>query len=124
MTILKNAALNGCDAGFGSSERPLSVNDPQGLFHTHVGVLTPARHRRRADLRFRHDVVQVAQAPAFVCTIPHERMITKMVVVVRHKDVEHHAFEQVSRQSCPFMGRKDRRRTEGSRLLPGINRMS
>jgi hypothetical protein len=32
--------------------------------------------------------------------------------------------EQVSRQSCPFMGSKDRRRTEGSRLLPGINRMS
>jgi len=26
--------------------------------------------------------------------------------------------EQVSRQSCPLMGRKDRRRTEGSRPLP------
>src|SRR5882757_2853503 len=33
-------------------------------------------------------------------------------------------IEQVSRQSSRFMGRKDRRRTEGSRLLPGINRMS
>jgi hypothetical protein len=38
MTILKNAALNVCDAAFGFSERPLSVNDLQGLFHTHAGV--------------------------------------------------------------------------------------
>jgi hypothetical protein len=49
MTILKNAALKVCDAAFGSSERPLSVNDLEGLFHTLAGVLTSARHRRRRE---------------------------------------------------------------------------
>src|SRR5260370_39020236 len=55
MTILKTAALNECDEAFGSSERPLSVDDLQGFFHTHAGVLTPARHRRRREqLRLLH----------------------------------------------------------------------
>jgi hypothetical protein len=41
MTMLKNAALNVCEAVLGSSERPLSVNDLQGLFHAHAGFPTP-----------------------------------------------------------------------------------
>ncbi|WP_301780473.1 hypothetical protein [Caballeronia sp. SEWSISQ10-4 2] len=40
--MLKNAALNGCDAAFGSSKKPLLVDDLQGLFHIRAGFLTPA----------------------------------------------------------------------------------
>src|ERR1700720_261230 len=49
MTMLKNAALNVCEAAVGFLERPLLINDLQGLFHTHAGFLTPARRRRRRE---------------------------------------------------------------------------